>query len=194
MLLAARRGGVEPVVLGSLPNLPFAHASFDVVLSAFVLTHVDDADAALADMARVLRRGGSMGVSAWAAGDDAVTAAWSEEVGRFAEAERMNRAAESILPGESRFSRLGQLEGALGAAGFAGVRAHDVDLEFRLTVAEYVESREVGASGRALQALLSPDDWRRFQAEVRETLSARFPREVVYTRRVYIATGRLPTG
>lgn len=192
MLLAARRGGVDPVIVGSLPNLPFTSSSFDVVLSAFVLTHVDDPDAALSDMARVLRRGGSIGVSAWAAGDDAITAAWSEAVGRFVEGERMNRAAESILPGEARFSRLGQLDGALRAAGFVDVRTHDVDLEFRLTVAEYVESREVGASGRALQALLAPNDWRRFQSEVRETLASKFPHGVVYTRRVFIATGRMP--
>jgi ubiquinone/menaquinone biosynthesis C-methylase UbiE len=191
MLLAARRGGVDPVVLGLLPNLPFARASFDVVLSAFVLTHVDDADAALSDMARVLRRGGSIGVSAWAAGEDAVTAAWSKTVGRFVEAEIMNRAAESILPGESRFSRPGALGDALQAAGFADVHRHDIEMEFKLTVEEYVESREVGASGRALQALLTPDDWRHFRAQVRETLASRFPDGVVYTRRVFIATGRL---
>jgi ubiquinone/menaquinone biosynthesis C-methylase UbiE len=193
MLLAARRGGVDPAVLGSLPDLPFVRASFDVVLSAFVLTHVDDPDAALADMARVLRPGGHVGVSAWAAGEDPVTAAWSDAVGRFIEAERMNRAAESILPGESRFSRPDALDGALRAAGFVDVRRHDVELEFRLTVEEYVESREVGASGRALQALLAPDDWTRFQTGARAMLTARFPAGIVYTRVVYIATGRLPS-
>jgi hypothetical protein len=118
-----------------------------------------------------------------------VMAAWSESVGRFMEAERMSRAAEAILPGESRFSLPDGLGGALRAAGFVDVGRHDVDLEFRLTVEEYVESREVGASGRALQALLTPDEWRRFRSEARETLSSRFPDGVVYTRRVYIATG-----
>lgn len=192
MLLAARRGGVEPIVLGSLPNLPFARASFDVVLSAFVLTHVDDADAALAEMARVLRPGGHIGVSAWAAGEDAVTAAWSEVAGRFIEAGRISRAAESLLPGEARFSKPDGLVDALRAGGYSDIRSHDVELEFRLTVEEYVESREVAASGRALQALLTPGEWRRFRSEAREALSSRFPDGVVYTRRVYIATGAAP--
>jgi ubiquinone/menaquinone biosynthesis C-methylase UbiE len=191
MLLAARRGGVDPVVVGSLPRLPFANASFDVVFSAFVLTHVDDPDAALADVARVLRPGGRAGVSAWAAGDDEFFAAWSEVVGRYVETERMNRAAEVILPGESKFSQPTGLVDALRAGGFASVRSHDAEFSFQLTVEEYVQGREACASGRALRALLSSADWRRLTSEARAVLAARFPRGVAYRRRVYMASGRL---
>jgi ubiquinone/menaquinone biosynthesis C-methylase UbiE len=191
MLHAARRGGVDPVVMGSLPALPFASNSFDIVVSAFVLTHVDDPDAALLDMARVLRPGGCVGVSAWAAGDDEIVAAWSQVVERFVPTERMNHAADVLLPGESRFSKPEGLRAALHANGFADVRANDVDLEFRLSVEEYIAGREVCASGRALQTLLAPDDWHRFQAAARTELTARFPAGVAYTRRVFIATGRL---
>ena len=192
MLLAARRSGVAATVLGLLPNLPFADASFDVVLSAFVLTHVDDADVALAEMARVLRPGGIIGLSAWAPGDDEFAAAWSEVVGRYVDTERMNHAGNVILPSDTRFSKPEGLVDALRAGGFADVRAHDADFTFALSIEEYVEGREVCASGRALQTLLSPGDWQRFRAEVRATLAPRFARGVTYTRRVFIATGRLP--
>lgn len=192
MLLAARRGGVDPLVVGSLPNLPFVRASFDVVLSAFVLTHVDDADAALRDLARVLRPEGRIAVSAWAQAEDEFTAAWSDVVARFVTVERMSRAADVILPGEFRFSKPRGVADALIKNGFLGVESHDVDLSFQVTVDEYVEGREVCASGRTLQTLLSPDEWRRFRAEVRTALVSRFPGGVAYTRRVYIATGRLP--
>ncbi len=190
MLAAARRGGVVRVVMGSLPQLPFADRSFDVILSAFVLTHVDDADAALTDMARVMRAGGRIGVSAWAAGDDEYFAAWSEVVGRYVDADRMRRAGDVLLPGEARFSRTSGLTDALRANGFDEVCAHDADFEFRLSIEEYIEGREVCASGRALQTLLSDDEWRRFRAEVRASLASRFPRAVIYTRRVLIATAR----
>jgi ubiquinone/menaquinone biosynthesis C-methylase UbiE len=188
MLEAARRGGVERVVVGSLPSLPFADHSFDVVVSAFVLTHVEDADAALADMSRVLRANGRIGVSAWAAGDDEYFAAWSEVMGRYVDADRMRHAGDVILPGEARFSRPGGLTDALRANGFDGIRAHDADFEFRLSVEEYIEGREVCASGRALQTLLSDDEWHRFRADVRALLAPRFPNGVSYTRRVLIAT------
>ena len=193
MLQAARRGGIGSTVLASLPHLPFARESFDVVLSAFVLTHVDDPDAALADMARVLDANGRIGVSAWAPGDDEFTAAWSQVVAQYVDAGRMNRAADVILPGEARFSKPDGLIDALRAARFADVRSHDVDLEFKLTVEEYIEGREVCASGRALQSLLSEDEWRRFRTDARAALSTRFPNGVTYGRRVFIATGRLPS-
>jgi ubiquinone/menaquinone biosynthesis C-methylase UbiE len=191
MLQAARRGGVDPVVMASLPALPFARTSFDIVVSAFVLTHVDDPDAALADMARVLRPGGCVGVSAWAAGDDECATAWSEIVGRFVPAERMSHAADVILPGEARFSKPEGIGDALHASGFTDVRAHDVDLEFRLSVEEYIAGREVCASGRALQTLLTEADWHRFRSVVQTELASRFPGGVAYVRRVFIATGWL---
>ncbi len=193
MLLAARRGGIEQVVAGLLPHLPFADSSFDIVLSAFVLTHVDDADAALADMARVLAPHGRLGVSAWAAGEDEYAAAWGDVVARYVDPERMSRAANVILPSDARFSQPSGVGDALRSAGFADVRSHDVELEFALTVAQYIESREVCASGRTLQSLLSEDEWRRFRADARAALASKFPAGVTYTRRVFIATACAPT-
>ncbi len=192
MLLAARRAGVAATVLGLLPHLPFAGASFDVILSAFVLTHVDDADVALADMARVLRPGGIIGLSAWAPGDDEFATAWSEVVGRYVDTERVSRAGNVILPSDARFSKPAGLVDALRAGGFADVRTHDADFTFTLSVEEYIEGREVCAWGRALRTLLSPDDWQRFRADARAVLASRFPRGVTYSRRVFIATGRQP--
>ncbi|WP_187471243.1 class I SAM-dependent methyltransferase [Luteimonas viscosa] len=47
-----------PISIYDGRNLPFADASFDVVVSSNVLEHVQDLDALLADMSRVLRREG----------------------------------------------------------------------------------------------------------------------------------------
>jgi SAM-dependent methyltransferase len=48
----------KPTVVGSVEALPFADASFDVVLSTQVLEHVPEPDRALAESVRVLRPGG----------------------------------------------------------------------------------------------------------------------------------------
>ncbi len=57
--VAQSRGG-GPVYLqcGASP-LPFADASFDAVLACLVFEHIDDVDAAIAEVARVLRAGGT---------------------------------------------------------------------------------------------------------------------------------------
>ncbi|HEU4929761.1 MAG TPA: methyltransferase domain-containing protein [Candidatus Krumholzibacteria bacterium] len=192
MLGAARRGGIELVVRSALPNLPFVPGSFDAVFCAFVLTHVDDPDAAIAEMARVLRDGGRMGASAWAVGDDQFSAAWSAVVAKYVDAERMSGACNVLLPADARFSQPTGLTDAFAAHGFSDIRSHDVELTFELTVEEYIEGREVCASGRTLQSLLTEKDWERFRHDARAALGSRFPSGVTYTRRVYIATAGLP--
>ena len=59
MLHRAAGRGLQ-VVQGDVTALPFAANSFDVVYSFKVLAHVKDIDRALAEMARVTRRGGHL--------------------------------------------------------------------------------------------------------------------------------------
>lgn len=48
-----------------LPELPFPDASFDAVVGNFVINHVGDAPAAIAEIIRVLRPGGALALSCW---------------------------------------------------------------------------------------------------------------------------------
>jgi SAM-dependent methyltransferase len=52
--------GFGPVRLGSVCAMPFADASFDLVLATDVIEHVDDDALALAEIARVLAPGGQV--------------------------------------------------------------------------------------------------------------------------------------
>jgi ubiquinone/menaquinone biosynthesis C-methylase UbiE len=190
MLMAARRGGVLDAVLGALPQLPFSDQSFDAALSAFVMTHVDDPDAAARDLRRVLRPGGCLALSAWAPADDVYARAWAEVVSEFVAADRVSDAAQRVLPGESRFSARDGLSELLGASEFQAVRSETRSFTFNLTVTEMIKSREVCATGRALRALLSDEEWEAYRARAREVLGARFPDGVRYEREVFIAVAR----
>lgn len=59
MLSHARKRGLD-VVQGSITDLPFADASFDVACSFKVLAHVQDIERAVAEMSRVVRPGGHL--------------------------------------------------------------------------------------------------------------------------------------
>jgi SAM-dependent methyltransferase len=56
------RGGL--VVLGEMTAMPFADASFDLICALDVVEHVDDGDAAIAELARVAKAGAALLVSA----------------------------------------------------------------------------------------------------------------------------------
>jgi len=59
MVELTRARGVEAIV-GDVQALPFADGSFDCALAAWMLYHVTDLDRGLAELARVLRPGGSL--------------------------------------------------------------------------------------------------------------------------------------
>ncbi|WP_145792269.1 class I SAM-dependent methyltransferase [Kitasatospora atroaurantiaca] len=62
---AAARAPKADVRLAVLPELPFADASFDAVVANFVVNHVEDPVAALAELRRVTRPGGRIAASIW---------------------------------------------------------------------------------------------------------------------------------
>ncbi len=59
MVELARARGVDAVE-GDVQELPFADASFDTVVAAWMLFHVPDLDRGLAEIARVLETGGTL--------------------------------------------------------------------------------------------------------------------------------------
>jgi SAM-dependent methyltransferase len=66
-------------VQGNALRLPFADASFDRVIAAEVLEHIPDDAAAMAELTRVLRPGGTMAVTVPRLGPEAVNWALSNE-------------------------------------------------------------------------------------------------------------------
>ncbi len=73
------QGGTGTVVVGDALRLPFLSESFDRVIAAEVLEHIRDDREAISELARVLRRGGTLAVTVprwwpelltWALSDD----------------------------------------------------------------------------------------------------------------------------
>ena len=72
----AKPGGNEvDWVLGDVQRLPFDAASFDVVASSFGVIFGPDADAVAAELGRVCRPGGRLGLTTWAP-DEEFDALW----------------------------------------------------------------------------------------------------------------------
>jgi ubiquinone/menaquinone biosynthesis methyltransferase len=58
--LARQKSGTAQFITGDMTSLPFRSASFDLVTTGYGLRNVPDLDAAIAEIARVLRPGGRL--------------------------------------------------------------------------------------------------------------------------------------
>jgi SAM-dependent methyltransferase len=83
MLTVAERRA-EPIDWrnGVAETIPFPDGSFDRVVSQFAVMFFDDREAALAEMARVVRPGGTVAVATWAAAESPGYAALIDLLGR----------------------------------------------------------------------------------------------------------------
>lgn len=105
------------VKVAELPHLPFDDGTFDATVANFVLNHVGRPAAALSELARVTRPGGSIAVSLWAV----PAGAGAQLIPRAIEASGARRPdAWPLLPPEENFERTPPgLAGLFQAAGLA---------------------------------------------------------------------------
>ncbi|MDE3085136.1 MAG: class I SAM-dependent methyltransferase [Acidobacteriota bacterium] len=98
-------------VQGDALRLPFPDGAFDRVIAAEVLEHIPDDAAAMAELARVLRPGGTMAVTVPRAGPEAVNWALSREY-------------HDVPGGHVRIYRRSALLGRLRRVGLRPVGSH----------------------------------------------------------------------
>ena len=116
----ARVPGAD-VRLASAESLPFADGGFQAALSQLVLAFVRDADRAAAEMARVLRKGGTAAACMFEANGFALVRTFWDAALRF----------DRSAPDDARlpFRRMEELVGLWERAGFREVAPGVIDLE-----------------------------------------------------------------
>ena len=108
-----------------LPNLPFRDAAFDAVVGNFVINHVGEPDVALAELRRVLRRGGRLALTCWPRPDGTTSR------GHAVVNDAMEKAGV-VWPGDvptmpfNEYGDPGEFAALVSAAGFADVKVDEV--------------------------------------------------------------------
>lgn len=124
LALARRQAPAADIRHAVLPSLPFAADRFDAAVANFVMNHVGDPAAALAELRRVVRPGGRIAVTVWPHPPPPAQRLWqtifdSAGVQRPADLPR-------VAPGDD-FPRTGDgFAGLLRRAGLTGVRCDTV--------------------------------------------------------------------
>lgn len=151
--IALARTGVAAVEAG-LPHLPFGDDTFDVVVANFVVNHVGDPRAGVAELVRVARPGGRVVFTVWPSQPTAQGTLFKAVLDR-AEA---TPPTFDVLPAALDFER--SVNGAaalLHGAGVGEVRAHEVDCVWRIEPERFWPGLEAGIGGIG-KALLQQDD------------------------------------
>jgi len=139
-----------PRLVADASRLGLSDGAFDAVSMAFMLFHLPDPATGLAEVGRVLRPGGALGVSTW--GQDGSFEAfdvWIEELDRHeAEADNPVPANHDLMDTEAK------LAGLLGDAGFEVEATATVPVDDRADLEEFVARRlRLGHPKRRLDAL-----------------------------------------
>jgi len=195
MLAVARsRNRVTPVA-AMAPGLPLRDGVFDAVAANLVLSHLPDHTAGLADIVRVLRRGGRLGCTAWAPSPptrfdnvrpeaDQVVDAIREELGLDADP------PTEAAPWEEWFHDPDHLRTALMGAGLTEPRVEPREYRWTFRVADFLSGW--GSRGRYMRFTAGEPRWHEFVRRASAALHARYGDEIAVVNLAWIVTARRP--
>ena len=173
-----------PRVIADAARLPFNSASYDVVIMAFVLFHVPEPETALDEVRRVLRAGGSVGLTTW--GYDRGAPAldiWNQELDRHgAPPDRPLIAQHELMNTPDK------LRAMLQRTGFQHAEIKVMPWSHQASLGQFIEQhRTLGVTGRRL-AQLKPAARADFLRNVRRRLESLCPEDFVDRGEVLTAT------
>lgn len=192
MLQASDRHFRCRLVVGQTPGLPFRDHTFDAVGSSFVLPHCRDYAGALADIVRVCRPRGRVGISAWGAKPNPAGRLWTEVAATFVDQERTRQAYDGVLPRQEWFSFVDNFKQFFRHAGLTNVHVETRDYTVEMMPADYVAMKVDGTDGAVIRQLVSEIEWNDFRRQVSEAFRERFPGQITFVRDVHFGFGTKP--
>ena len=188
MLRAARSHGLC-VVAGAVPGLPFGPGRFDGVTANFVLSHLTSYRAALADMARVLKPGGKLGVTSWGSLQNEYRERWQVVADSFADPQALQAAVTQGLPWEEWLEDPAHLRQAFEETGLRNITLHHTHYTTRMSIADFLAIRSNALQARFMRQTLDPKRWEEFERALSADFYARFKDPIEHLRDVHIAIG-----
>jgi ubiquinone/menaquinone biosynthesis C-methylase UbiE len=150
-MVALAEDGASMAVMDAA-QLGMAPGTFDVVVMSFILFHLPDPVAGLTEARRVLRPGGFLGATTWAADVSSIAVRiWNEELDAHGAvpAEQLKRLAQHELMDDPE-----KVTGLLHSAGYLSARADVHEFTHTLSLGEFIRLRtSVGSTKERLETI-----------------------------------------
>jgi SAM-dependent methyltransferase len=198
MLRLARSHAPLAAAAAQAPGLPFPAGTFDIVVANLVVSHFPRYDDALADMVRVVRPGGRVGITAWGARDDEpvddaeqreLTEIWKSTAAQFIDTDAAADVVDAAIPGEGWFADPARLRGALVGSRLRSVEVHDRVYRRALSLERALAGYETSFWGRYLRHVLGDGQWTRFCADIATAAAAALPDPIMRVDQLLIGVG-----
>lgn len=185
MLQYAHRHRNAMAVLADALSLPFATASVDAVVLAYVLFHLLDPSSGVREASRVLRPGGRVGTVTWA----------SESAMRAAEiwTQALDELGVPSMPAHGNFSGLDSEEAInqlLIDSGLGPTRTWREGIEYTFTADDFWNMRTGCGCNRARLALLDRHSCEQVLPEIRRRLEELAPADYTFRGEVICSVSR----
>jgi ubiquinone/menaquinone biosynthesis C-methylase UbiE len=185
MLSAADRRDPCRSVNGQAPGLPFADCTFHVVCAGFVLHHCRSYSTALADMRRVCRPGGRVGITEWGTMPNLPAQIWKDLVASYVDLQRLHSAFTDLVPWEEWFGWPSNVERALREAGLTAIEVTTREYTVVVTPGNDLRMKEGGVEGTLIRQLIGERSWNDFTNEAKDVFQDKFKDAVTFVRDVH---------
>jgi len=189
MLRASESNINTSKVVGQVPGLPFCDESFDAVMSNFVMSHVKDYREALADIVRVLKSGGKIGIASWGNGENEYSDLWNETALSFGGGDQLENTADEYMPSREIFTNPEITKKLLEEAGATKIEIHKSNSIIKTTIADYIDMRNVMLQGRFIKSTLEEKGWTEFLALLTKNFENKFRDQIEYPSLAHIVIG-----
>jgi ubiquinone/menaquinone biosynthesis C-methylase UbiE len=183
---ARHSAGIAQFQKGDAMALPFADNSFDAATMALVIFFVPEPPAAIAEMARVVRRGGLV-----------ASYAWDMENGGFPNepilAEMRAMGLSPMRPPSAAASRMENLRALWTGAGLDRIETREITVQRTFTdFDDFWGAALLGASIKATVATMTPEQLEHLKESVRTQLGVGHGKPVTLGARANAIKGRVP--